>query len=77
MLACDAQKVKIGEIVQSLEPNLHLVECFDRNTNTCKITSNCHLKHYLHEAAAAFIAVLNTYTLADAVNGKGLKLTLS
>jgi Rrf2 family nitric oxide-sensitive transcriptional repressor len=44
---------------------LHLVECFDRNTNTCPILDVCGLRAQLHHALEAFLAELNKNTLAD------------
>lgn len=67
-LAHDASKLQIGDLVQKLEPNMHLVECFDRETNTCKIIAGCRLKHYLAEANRAFIDNLNRHSLQDCVD---------
>lgn len=61
--------LKLGNIVKTLEPNMTIVECFDRTTNTCRVTNSCQLKHYLSDAATAFIASLNEHTLADTVKG--------
>lgn len=64
-LADHASLLKIGDLVQKLEPNMRVVECFDKLTNTCKITKSCKLKHYLFEANASFLKTLNNYTLED------------
>lgn len=66
-LACHANKMRLGDIVKMLEPNVNLVECFDTVTNTCRISTSCQMKHYFHEAFASFLATLNKYTLADIV----------
>lgn len=68
-LAKNSTKLKIGDLVQSLEPHMHMVECFSKETNTCKIVNSCQLKHYLFEASKSFIDTLNNYTLADAASG--------
>lgn len=68
----EALKFRLGDLVKALEPDMHMVECFDPETNTCRITSACQLKHYLHEASQSFIATLNQYTLADTVKNKDL-----
>lgn len=73
-LAVDATKLKIGDLVRTLEPNMHIVECFDADTNTCKVVSSCQLKHFLFEANAAFIQALNNHTLNDAIKNKFLFL---
>ena len=41
------------------------VECFAPTANTCRITRACRLKGVLGEALKAYLAVLDTYTLAD------------
>ena len=49
-LARDASAIRLGDVVRDAEPNLHLVECFDRSTNTCPIIGVCDLKSYLGAA---------------------------
>lgn len=60
-------QLRLGDLIQQLEPHMHIVECFDQKTNTCKITNSCQLKHYLFEANQSFINTLNQYTLADTI----------
>ncbi len=67
-IAKDMKKMRLGDIITKLEPNMYMVECFDKKTNTCKITGSCQLKHYLSEATKKFIETMNEYTLADATN---------
>ena len=64
-LALDPQRIRIGDVVRNLEPNLDLVECFDPPTNTCPITGCCELKPLLADARDSFVATLNRRTLAD------------
>jgi Rrf2 family nitric oxide-sensitive transcriptional repressor len=66
-LAKEATMLRLGDLVRKLEPSMDLVECFDRATNTCKVTADCQLKHYLADANTAFMESLNQYTLADTV----------
>lgn len=66
-LVADVNKLRLGDLVVILEPNMNLVECFDKKNNTCKIINNCKLKHYLYDAKKAFIDSLNKYTLKDSV----------
>jgi Rrf2 family nitric oxide-sensitive transcriptional repressor len=68
-LAQDPQTLRIGDIVQRLEPHMHVVECFDAISNTCKVTATCELKHMLHAGRTAFVEALNRYSLADAARG--------
>jgi Rrf2 family nitric oxide-sensitive transcriptional repressor len=65
-LADSALSVRLGDLVDQLEPNMDLVECFDRATNTCRITAGCNLKHMLYDARTAFLKELNQVTLKDA-----------
>lgn len=65
-LAEHAGDLKLGDLVEALEPNMNLAECFDAETNTCRITSVCRLKHSLFEARKAFLESLNSHTLKDA-----------
>jgi len=64
-LAKDAGILRIGDLVQKLEPHMNMVECFSKETNTCKITHSCKLKYYLFNANQSFIDTLNKHTLAD------------
>jgi len=64
-LATDPREIRLGEVVRHAEPNLRLVECFDKETNTCPIVSVCGLKGYLKDALDAFLSELDRHTLAD------------
>jgi Rrf2 family nitric oxide-sensitive transcriptional repressor len=64
-LARSPSEISLGEVFRVTEPDFHLVECFDRETNTCPIAPACGLKGVLFEAREAFLAVLSKYTLAD------------
>lgn len=66
-IAKDTMKLRLGDLISELEPNMNMVECFDPKTNTCRITQSCQLKHYLFEATTSYIDVLNQYTLADTI----------
>lgn len=71
-LAQDPATLRLGDLVRDLEPNMRIVECFDKETNTCQITGACQLKHYLFDANAAFLDSLNRHRLSDTVNNPGL-----
>lgn len=66
-LARAPQQIRIGEVVRALEPNMHMVECFDDATNTCPITPVCGLKAPLGKALGAYLNVLDGYSLKDLV----------
>jgi Rrf2 family transcriptional regulator, nitric oxide-sensitive transcriptional repressor len=60
------EAIRLGAILRLTEADLALVPCFD-DTGTCTISKNCMLSQVLREALAAFLAVLDRYTLADLV----------
>lgn len=64
-LLVNVNNLRLGDLVEVLESNMNLVECFDKKTNTCKISNNCKLKYYLYDAKKAFIDSLNKYTIQD------------
>ena len=64
-LARPAGDIGIGDVVRQMEPNLHLVECFNPERNTCVIAPACALRGALFEARRAFLTTLDNYTLAD------------
>ncbi|GEP09037.1 Rrf2 family transcriptional regulator [Methylobacterium gnaphalii] len=58
-----AEDIVIGAVVRQTEDDLALVECFA--SGACAITAPCRLRKALGEALAAFLSVLDGYTLAD------------
>lgn len=72
-LAVPAAELTVGAVVRASEPTLDLLECFDRSSAACPITSACKLKRTLREARDAFLAVLDATTLAELLeNGPAL-----
>lgn len=61
----DPDTIALGDVVTVAEPNMRLVECFDRQTNTCPIINQCGLKHHLNTALQAFVLSLNQHTLGQ------------
>lgn len=64
-----AGDIALGDVVQFMEPDFSVVECF-REENQCVITPACRLKGLLSEALEQFLAQLNRYSLEDLVQGK-------
>jgi Rrf2 family nitric oxide-sensitive transcriptional repressor len=62
-LARPAAEITLGEVVRCMEPDLALVPCFAEAP--CAILPACRLKHSLHAAREAFLAVLDATTVAD------------
>lgn len=73
-LSRPANEIRVGQVVRALERDLRLVECFDRETNTCPIAAVCGLKSPLNRAMEAFLAVLDEVTVAEVVERSGPKL---
>jgi Rrf2 family nitric oxide-sensitive transcriptional repressor len=66
-LAADPRGLRLGTIVQRLEADFALVECFGEG-NRCVLTDGCGLQQALALAMRAFFAELDRYTLADLVD---------
>ena len=64
-LARPPAQIGIGAVVRACEEDFRLVECFDPERNRCVITPACRLTAMLAEALDAYLAVLDSYTLAD------------
>ena len=47
--------------------DFNLVECFDADSNSCRIVGSCKLKNVLSDAMSAYLAVLDGSTLADLI----------
>lgn len=64
-LAKAPSEIRVGDVVRATEEDFKIVECFSPDTNTCRIMGVCNLKGMLTEALAAWLEVLDKYTLAD------------
>ncbi len=62
-LARPAAEITAGAVVRCMEPEMALVPCLA--DAPCAILLACRLKHRLHEAREAFLAVLDATTIAD------------
>ena len=67
-LARRPELISIGAVVRRMEPNFDIVECFDTRNAPCAVTPVCALKEVLYQAGNEFLAVLDKYTVADAVH---------
>ena len=70
-LARPAEKINVGAVVRGTEEGFDLVEC-----GSCLIAPACGLSGVLSEALAAFMAVLDRYTLADLLKKRSKLLSL-
>ena len=66
-LALPPEKIRLGDIVRLGEETETVIECKDSQGQPCRLRPACRLKGVLDEAAGAFFAVLDGYTLADLV----------
>lgn len=64
-LARPASQISVGEVVRHTEAGFDLVDC-----GSCVIAPACALTAALHEARAAFMSVLDAYSLADLVDNQ-------
>lgn len=70
-LARDAGTINVGQVVRHTEDGFDLVDC-----DGCVIAPACGLTGVLHEATSAFMAVLDSYSLADVQAGRNNLLSL-
>ncbi|MFK3958334.1 Rrf2 family transcriptional regulator [Guptibacillus hwajinpoensis] len=66
-LAYLPEDINVGKVVRSTEEDFNLVECFDKENNSCVISPACRLKHVLHDALSAYFEVLDGYQLSDLI----------
>lgn len=64
MLGRPAEEINIGDLVRFTEEDMALVACF-QSGQSCALTGVCRLQGVLGNALGAFMAVLDTQTLAD------------
>jgi Rrf2 family nitric oxide-sensitive transcriptional repressor len=78
-LGMPPEDIRIGMVVRRTEDTPFIVECFDKQHNTCPINGSCRLKGALAQAVNAFYETLDRHTLRDLVAGsagKGMRETL-
>ncbi len=70
-LAAPPNQINVGRVVQATQGVDRAAECFDADSNTCRLAGHCRLECLLHEALDAFYDVLGRYTVADLLRGNG------
>ena len=65
-LALPPEEIRLGDVLRPTEPDFDMVECFTAG-NDCAITPVCHLPQVVTKALAAFMAVMDSHTLADLI----------
>ena len=64
-LALPPEQIVVGKVVRELETDLGVVACLKAGGEPCAIDGACRLRGALSAATTAFLAVLDSYTLAD------------
>lgn len=75
-LAKSPKNINLGEVVRRTEPDMALVPCFKPVEAFCVIHPSCLLRGALHRAQAAFVKVLDEYSLSDLVQPRTKLQTL-
>ena len=70
MLARAPNLINLRDVVENCEKMRAIVECFDTETNSCRLAASCRLKGLLGEAEESFLAVLGCHSLADIIDYK-------
>jgi Rrf2 family nitric oxide-sensitive transcriptional repressor len=68
-LGMPPEDIRIGMVVRRTEDSPFIVECFDKQHNTCPISGSCRLKGALAQAVNTFYETLDRHTLRDLVAG--------
>jgi Rrf2 family nitric oxide-sensitive transcriptional repressor len=68
-LGMQPEDIRIGMVVRRTEDSPFIVECFDKQHNTCPINGSCRLKGALAQAVNTFYETLDRHTLRDLVAG--------
>lgn len=76
-LAMQPSDIRVGMVVRRTEGMPPMVECFDKDHNTCAISGACRLNGVFAQALTAFYDTLDCHTLSDLVAGtEGMHLRL-
>lgn len=62
-----ATEIGVGEVIRTTEDDFRMVECFEPGRSSCTLLPACRLRGVLGEALAAYLGVLDRYTLQDLV----------
>jgi Rrf2 family nitric oxide-sensitive transcriptional repressor len=77
-LARPPEQVSMGAVFRVFEAGHPFAECFDAETNTCPLSTECRLRGYIARAVEAFYHELDIVTLEDLTRGNcGLEALLN
>jgi Rrf2 family transcriptional regulator, nitric oxide-sensitive transcriptional repressor len=63
-LALPPGDIELGQVVLTMEPDFHIVECFGTGSS-CMLTGSCKLTGVMDGALRSFVEHLDRHTLAD------------
>lgn len=63
-LKIEPEEINLGAVIRATETDFHMAECFAPGGNNCPLSADCRLKHALATATFAYLASLDTQTLA-------------
>ncbi|KEQ16863.1 Rrf2 family transcriptional regulator [Endozoicomonas numazuensis] len=66
-IGLSAEDINLGVVVRMMESTTVLIDC---DEPVCRISPSCRLKGILADAMSAFMAVLDSYTLADLIENR-------
>ncbi|MEE4010976.1 Rrf2 family transcriptional regulator [Roseibium sp. FZY0029] len=73
-LAMAPDAIRLGDVVRLIEPDLGVVACLKPEPTICAFLPRCALKGAMAQASEAFLASLNTETLATILAGTQMAL---
>ena len=77
-LARAPEQISMGYVFRVFEAGHPFAECFDAETNTCPLSTECRLRGYIARAVEAFYHELDMVTLEDLTRGNcGLEALLN
>lgn len=66
-LARDPKDINVGRVIRTMEEDFQIVECFAPGKSKCVITRACGLSGIMYKAMEAWLAVVDSYSLADTI----------
>jgi Rrf2 family transcriptional regulator, nitric oxide-sensitive transcriptional repressor len=72
MLAKPLDEIRLGALIQALERDQPLTECFGEGPSACVFDCGCRLREHLSKASAAFYRRLDENTLADCISPRSV-----
>ncbi|MGJ8534329.1 MAG: RrF2 family transcriptional regulator [Alphaproteobacteria bacterium] len=63
LLGRTPDQISVGDVVRLIEADFAIVECMKAEASTCTFMPQCLLRGVVHNAASAFLAVLDACTL--------------